>query len=575
VTSESQHGAGSDDGRLFRRIELRASPEQRNALYKSILESSHIDFEYAALLTLAGLIALFGLLENSAAVIIGAMLISPLMNPILSAALALLLGDGKLGKRSATVLVLSVVSAVGISWLVAFLIPLKQATPEILARTAPNLLDLFIAFLSGLAGTLALRGGSVAMTILPGVAIAVAVVPPLSVVGYGLSTHHGSIAGGAFLLFVTNLVSIILSAAGVFRIMGFQPQRQAEQGRWKFKYRMGASALVLILLSIPLFLTLRKAAIQVSIRSEVQRELNKAFEKNKASVSALSFSNVKDGLLIETTLQTTHYLETDAILSVENNLRAKYGDKTKLVVNQILVTQGGVAPEAPARSQNPISAGIVKAVDEKAAFDFSGAQLKSLELVQSQLDAVLAGTSIQRKAPPEVIVTSSSPIGLRLQLASPEPLTAQTISLLASQLGSRLDSPVQLHGEVELQAPSFHLDLTPAKPSLPLSAKDRAAVSKMIQEAQKGSLRLQVIYTSDRGATGGKQAPAFVSEIRRLLSRSGLNGSQWTITANAPAEPAPSTAAGAAAVAASPPQKGPAAAAPTPFRCELTALQDF
>lgn len=202
MTSESQHSAGRDDGRLFRRIELRASTEQRNEIYTSILDSSHIDIEYGALLILAGLIALFGLLENSAAVIIGAMLISPLMNPILSAALALLallLGDGNLGRRSATVLAVSIGGVIAITWFVASLTPLKQATPEILARTAPNLLDLFIAFLSGLAGTLALRGGSVAMTILPGVAIAVAVVPPLSVVGYGLSTHQGSIAGGAFL----------------------------------------------------------------------------------------------------------------------------------------------------------------------------------------------------------------------------------------------------------------------------------------------------------------------------------------------------------------------------------------
>ncbi len=164
--------------RVFRRMRLRISEEQKTSIYASILDSSHIDIEYVALLTLSGLIALFGLLENSAAVIIGAMLISPLMNPILSAALALLLGDGNMGKRSAVVLACSIGGVIGITWLVASLTPLKQATPEILARTAPTLLDLFIAFLSGLAGTLALRGGSVALTILPGVAIAVAVVPP-------------------------------------------------------------------------------------------------------------------------------------------------------------------------------------------------------------------------------------------------------------------------------------------------------------------------------------------------------------------------------------------------------------
>jgi uncharacterized membrane protein len=174
--------------------------------------------------------------------------------------------------------------------LVAFVIPLKQATPQILARTQPNLLDLFIAFLSGLAGTLAMRGGSVAMTILPGVAIAVAVVPPLSVVGYGLSTHQGAIAGGAFLLFITNLVAIVISAVVVFRLIGFQPRREAEQGRWKLRYRLGISTLVLILLSIPLFLTLRQAAIEIAVRSHLQRELKASFKEEEGSVSGLTFS---------------------------------------------------------------------------------------------------------------------------------------------------------------------------------------------------------------------------------------------------------------------------------------------
>ena len=95
-------------------------------------------------------------------------------------------------------------------------------TPGILARTSPNLLDLFIAFLSGLAGTLALRGGAASLTIIPGVAITVTVIPPLAVVGYGLSNHHGAMAGGAFLLFLTNLVSIMISAALVFLLMGFR-----------------------------------------------------------------------------------------------------------------------------------------------------------------------------------------------------------------------------------------------------------------------------------------------------------------------------------------------------------------
>ncbi|MGH9680112.1 MAG: DUF389 domain-containing protein, partial [Candidatus Acidiferrales bacterium] len=410
--------------------------------------------------------------ENSAAVIIGAMLISPLMNPILSAALALLLGDGKLGKRSATVLALSVAGVIGITWFVAVLTPLKQATPEILARTSPNLLDLFIAFLSGLAGTLALRGGSVAMTIVPGVAIAVAVVPPLSVVGYGLSTHQGSIAGGAFVLFVTNLVSIIISAAAVFRIIGFQPQLEAEQGRWKLRYRIGISAFVLLLLAIPLFLTLRKAVIEVTTRSELQSELQAGFRVDKSGISDLRFAHLGNGLLIQATLRTARYAETDAIHSVEDSLRKKFGPGTNLQIDQILVTQGGAPVAPPARQENSISGGVVKQAEEKAPFDFKQSTQKSVELVRTELDGLLAGTAIRQEAPPEIALGSAPPVDLKLRLSSSDPLSAQTISVLSSQLGTKLGLPVQWNGEVALRGDSYHVALAPAKLSLGLTVKD-------------------------------------------------------------------------------------------------------
>ena len=180
------------------------------------------------------------------------------------------------------------------------------------------------------------------MTILPGVAIAVAVVPPLSVVGYGLSTHQGSIAGGAFLLFITNLVAIVISAVVVFRLIGFQPRREAEQGRWKLRYRLGISTFVLVLLSIPLFLTLRKAAIEIAVKSRLQRELRTSFRADETSVSDLSFSRQPRGLLIQATLRTGHYIETQSIQAAEENLRPQYGPDTKLLIDQILVTHGGV-----------------------------------------------------------------------------------------------------------------------------------------------------------------------------------------------------------------------------------------
>jgi len=571
--SDSQSSVG---GTLFRSGSFRTTREQRESIYSAILDSSHMDVEYVALLLLAGLIALFGLLENSAAVIIGAMLISPLMNPILSAALALLLGDGNLGKRSASVLGISIIAVIGITWLVESLTPLKQATPEVLARTSPNLLDLFIAFLSGLAGTLALRGGSVALTILPGVAIAVAVVPPLAVVGYGLSTRQLGIAGGAFLLFITNLVSIIISAALVFRIIGFRPHRETEQGRWNLKYRVALSAGVLLVLSVPLFLTLRRAAIEVATRSEVRQELETAFKSEHASISDLRFSRLSNGLVIQATIRTTRYVETGAIQDVENALRRKFGAGTNLLIDQILVTQGGVAPPRPATAQNPISGGVIKPVEAKPTFNFNDSTAKSLELAQNALDAILAGTSVGRSGPAELMLTSSPPLIMEVQLVSPVPLNVQSIELLESQLGAKLGVQVKLKGQVELLDPSFQLSLAPKSPASSMTLAERNSVNAMLAEVRKqDNLRLRVGYASSLAGSGSKKHPRFLTELRALLSHSGLDSSRWRM---APAELSGDFGSPEASPAQPPPApqlKSSTTATPEPLRCGLKVFQDF
>ena len=147
-----------------------------------------------------------------------------------------------------------------------------------------------MAVLAGLAGTLALRGGPVSMTIIPGVAIAVAVIPPLAVVGFSLSGQHGAMAWGGFLLFVTNLVSIMISAAVVFRLMGFAPHEDTQEGRAKLRKRMAVSALVLIILAVPLIQTLRRAVNQIGLRSEVEGVIEGVFKTGHSTITDLSYS---------------------------------------------------------------------------------------------------------------------------------------------------------------------------------------------------------------------------------------------------------------------------------------------
>lgn len=528
---------------FVRRLSFALPEPKRKYLYQSTLAASHIDGEYVGMLGLAGLIALFGLLQNSEAVIIGAMLISPLMNPILSAALALLLGDGSLGRKSAMILAVSIAGVIAVTWLVAWLSPLKQATPQILSRTNPNLLDLFIAFLSGLAGTLALRGSSASLTIIPGVAIAVAVVPPLAVTGYGLSTHQSAVAGGAFLLFVTNLVAIIISAALVFRLMGFRPRGAAEKGRLNLAYRMALSGGILIVLSIPLFQTLRKAVGQIGLRATVEDALNAAFKTPHSSVSDFAVTQVSSGVEVHATLRTTKYFETGQIDTAEESLRQLLGSGAKLDVDQILVTQGGIKPQQAATQGNALSGGVVRPVVQTPPFSFKESAGKMLSDLQKQLGELLAGTTVQPIGEPRVELAPT--LAVTVQLESPQPLDAQSVGLLSSQLSTRLSMPAQLRGEVRLTGEGYKSSLEIPKSRRTLALKERRNLVQLAKlVSQRPDLRLQITYLPASGETKGAAWPPLLLQIQRALTANGLKPGQCVIQAGSeptahPTAPAP------------------------------------
>lgn len=215
---------GSSSGSVRERIErlLHIEPDSKPKVYLQVFKSAEFfDLNYILELLLSAGIATFGLVLNSPAVVIGAMLISPLMGPILAAGLAFATADLYLGLKSLISIFLSTLTAVLFSATLVWLLPFQSPTAEILARTHPNLLDLGVALLSGLAGSIVLcrGGGGGGVTALPGVAIAVALMPPLCTVGFGVgSGMNWAIVSGAGLLFLTNLAAIIASAFLIFFI---------------------------------------------------------------------------------------------------------------------------------------------------------------------------------------------------------------------------------------------------------------------------------------------------------------------------------------------------------------------
>lgn len=212
-------------------------------------------WRFASLMVFSSSIAAFGLLNDSAAVVIGAMLVAPLMTPLLGLAAASVQSWPRRQLESLTTIAGGAVMGIAVGWLAVELLPeVDEAVSlpdEVLARTAPNLLDLGIAVAAGAAGayvTVRKEAGSA----LPGVGIAVALVPPLATVGITIGVGRGDLAQGALLLFVTNLVSIVLAAGVVFLFAGFVPAMDRVLTRRGRFWSLLITAVAVVAVAVPL-----------------------------------------------------------------------------------------------------------------------------------------------------------------------------------------------------------------------------------------------------------------------------------------------------------------------------------
>ncbi|MEL6930230.1 MAG: TIGR00341 family protein [Cyanobacteria bacterium J06600_6] len=233
------------------------------SLNRNLWRSSVPSFSFHFMLMLSAIISTLGLLANSVAIIIGAMIIAPLMGPIIGMAFAVAMGNRKLLRRSSFTLFKGILLTIAASWLTASIVGLETVDSEILSRTNPTLIDFGIAMAAGLAGAFTQTRRSIADAI-PGVAIAVALVPPLSVVGIGLSIGQKSIALGSFLLFSTNLICIIFFGSLVFLFQSYGNIARAKKG-------LAMSTAVLFALGVPLTLSMRELIIKKNVTSQISK----------------------------------------------------------------------------------------------------------------------------------------------------------------------------------------------------------------------------------------------------------------------------------------------------------------
>jgi len=323
-------------------------------------EDGELSARYLFLTAMSAGIAILGLLLSSPAVVIGAMLLSPLMGPIMGLGFALSTADYRWMRQSAKSLALGSLLAVLLCALIVLLSPLKEVTSEIAARTRPNLFDLLVAVFSALAGAYAMIRGKGAAIV--GVAIATALMPPLATVGFGLATGNWTVFSGALLLYITNFVAIALFAALIARLYGFKTYLS---GRHTLFQNIAMFA-VLVALTVPLGLSLIRIGWETQAQRTIRAEVMDPFARNaRLSEIAIDFETVP---IAVTAAVLTPELLPEAEGLARRSVERALGQPVTLALTQYQVgTAASAAEEAQLSAARDSERKASERADELAA----------------------------------------------------------------------------------------------------------------------------------------------------------------------------------------------------------------
>jgi uncharacterized hydrophobic protein (TIGR00271 family) len=429
-------------------LDNNASKVDHKSIIKNVYGEVEVSAGYFFILNIANLIALSGLITNSLPVIIGAMLISPLMGPILNVGFAFITGDKLVWQKSLRKIALSVGLTLAVAAVATVLSPLKDITHEIIIRTSPNLYDLIIAFLAGLAGAGAICTKKNYLTIVPGVAIATAVIPPLSVAGFGIGIWNYKIFFGGFFLFFTNFVAIIISTCIVFYAYGFKPSVITEAEIAQLKKRVAILGVVLFVISLPLLYTLHKSIEEVRLRSGIQDVLKREFDKEQLSkLASFDYLVKKDGSLeINAEIDTLHYLTEADIDNATKDIKNSLKRNLKVNVEQFLVQPGGLKEEVTAKPAitQPKEQQVPQAV---TISDVRSAVLSAIHGSSGNIAKVISPSEITDF---QVGFSEKSPgAEVFLKVKRDTPFTDEETLWLQRLLSGELNMPVDLKVETE------------------------------------------------------------------------------------------------------------------------------
>ncbi|WP_434687721.1 DUF389 domain-containing protein [Pseudanabaena minima] len=453
--------------------------QRKTEVYLEISQAATLrDTTYWLQIIFAAGIATLGLVLNSPAVIIGAMLISPLMGPILSLGLALAAGDFILLARTIANLTLSCSVAISFAILLIFTLPFKETTSEILARTQPNTLDLGVALFSGAIGAIAIcRPVKGVVTSIPGVSIAVALMPPLCVVGFGIGVSFSlnwneglQIAKGGGLLFLTNLVAISFASLLVFLMLHIDTETVRERvklwessdqeslavqnflGRYVFLKRLRpigslpgrllVAVLTILALLVPLSSAFGRLGEEVT-----QKQQQNTLRRNATNIWQARFSNDPDGQL-RSSIERISITEQNQFVTLRLNVFTSklYSEAEKEQYVQELAQKLGKNPQQIQfiLTEIPTASNEILAKKEEVALP-AVVKPPSLSELQFNLLQDLGATIADLSLPPNaqlldyaITIGKSQSMLLAITYLSDRPISADAQALVIQDVKTRI-----------------------------------------------------------------------------------------------------------------------------------------
>ncbi|MEH6584517.1 MAG: DUF389 domain-containing protein [Halioglobus sp.] len=361
---------------------ITVSKERALKIYNDLLAGSDPRPSFFLLVGVSTLIAAFGLVMDNTAVVIGAMLVAPLMTPILGLALALVRSDTHLSGIALRSEFIGVIISILAGVLIGLTLPeYFEPTEEMLGRTQPSLFDLLVAVLAGLAGAYALVDEKLS-PVLPGVAISTAIVPPLANCGMCIALGAYSGAAGSFLLFFTNFLSILLVSAAVFIVAGMNRDLRALSGivlARRFGFALASMALITAGLAVELGNIVKDMRVEKKITEILKAEFQ---GRQSHHLEQLVIDRGRDELLVRADVEAPDIVGPTTVSAIEGQLNQLTGQPTTLHVRTTItheVSATGSINKALQKSLN----GFQQAPSEDAE---STRLMKAEQLIREYLE---------------------------------------------------------------------------------------------------------------------------------------------------------------------------------------------